>query len=301
MNQGKGIFYAALAGVMWGLLAIALKITLSSYNLTPFTIVWFRFSTAFFLLALFLFFTQPSLFRVFIRPPLKLIGASICLGFNYYSYMRGLDYTTPSNAQVFSQLGPVLFAVTGIYLFREKVSWRHVMGFLIVLSGLSLFYWEQMGAMANQKGYVTGVIWVIASTVAWVFYALWQKELLRTYSAHQLNLFIYGVCGLLFSAGMRTEGFASLDSTGWLLVIFLGLNTLIAYGAIAVAFKFLESHRVSVIVALNPIVTFLAMHLLAAGGVALIVPEHLSTTTLLGAATALSGSIFVILFTRRKG
>ncbi len=300
MNQGKGFFYAALAGVMWGLLAIALKITLSHYSLTPFTIVWFRFSTAFILLAIFLFLSKPSSFTVFLRPPLKLAGAALCLGCNYYSYMKGLDFTTPSNAQVFSQLGPVLFAVTGIYLFREKVSWRHLMGFLIVLSGLSLFYWEQLGAMSNQQGYVAGVLWVIFSAVAWVFYALWQKELLRTYSAHQLNLFIYGVCALLFSAGLETKGFSSLDTLGWALVIFLGLNTLIAYGAIAVAFKFLESHKVSVIVALNPIITFVAMHLLAMGGFALIVPEHLSMTTVLGAATALSGSVFVILFTRRK-
>ena len=300
MEQGRGVYYAVIAGVMWGVLAIALKVTLNNYDLSLFTIVWFRFSIAFVLLALFMLFKHPEYFRVFYKPPLKLIGATLCIGFNYYSYMRGLDYTTPSNAQIFAQIGPVLFAAAGIYIFKERINFWHYIGFAVVLLGLGLFYGEQIDVMDSKQGYITGIFWVVASAVAWVFYAVWQKELLRTYPANQMNLFLYGVCSLIYIPMIKLSGFGSLDIQGWMLAIFLGLNTLIAYGAIALSFRFLDSHKVSVIVAMNPIITFTGMYMLAMYGYSIVEPEHFSFPTLLGAALALGGTIFIILFTRKK-
>ncbi|MDP4208932.1 MAG: DMT family transporter [Bacteroidota bacterium] len=295
----KGVIYAAIAGLMWGILSVALKITLNVYALSSFTIVWFRFSIAFIILAIVLFIKRPALFRVFYKPPLKLIGATLCLGFNYYAYMKGLEYTTPGNAQIFTQVGPVLFAMAGIYIFKEKITWKHILGFLIVLFGLGLFYWEQLFAMANQKIYSFGILWILASAVTWAFYAIWQKELSQQYSTNQLNLFIYGLCSIVFVPGVHLSGFHSLDFPGWLLVIFLGLNTLIAYGAIALAFRHLDSSKVSVIVTVNPIVTFAIMYLFAEMNVTIIAPEHFSLASILGAMLALAGAIFVILFTRK--
>ena len=296
----KGVMYALVAGVMWAILAVALKITLNIYALTPFTIVWFRFSIAFFILGAVLLVKHPSLYKVFYKPPLKLIIATLFLGFNYYAYMKGLDNSTPSNASVFTLLGPVLFAITGIYIFKEKITWLHISGFLIVITGLCLFYWEQIGAMANQKNYSIGILWIVASSIAWVIYGLLQKDLSKKYSTNQLNLFIYGICSLIFLPGMHISGFASLDFPGWLLVIFLGLNTLIAYGAIALAFRYLDSSKVSVILTMSPVITFLIMYMFMVLNITLITAEHFSWLSILGAAIALSGSVFVILFTRVK-
>ena len=299
-NQSKGILFALVAGVMWGTLAVALKITLNRYTLSAFTIVWFRFALAFLILAGVLIIKRPSLFRVFYKPPWKLIGASLCLGFNYFSYMTGLNYTTPGNAQIFAQLGAVLFAVAGIYIFKEKINWRHVIGFIVVAIGFALFYWEQLGAMANQSNYIIGITWVIASSVAWVFYAIWQKDLSMRYSTNQLNLFIYGICTVLFLPATIMSGFSSLDFPGWLLMLFLGLNTLIAYGSIALAFRYLESSKVSVIITLNPVITFIIMYFFSVFNIQLIAHEHFSLLSIIGATVALAGSIFVILFTRPK-
>ena len=299
-NQFKGVMYAVVAGTMWAILSVALKITLNIYALSPFTIVWFRFSIAFIILGGVLLVKHPSLFKVFYKPPLKLIGATLCLGFNYYGYMRGLDYTTPSNSQVYTQFGPVLFAITGIYIFKEKITWLHISGFLVVILGFCLFYWEQIGAMANQKNYSLGILWLIASSVSWALFAIWQKALTKQYSTNQLNLFIYGICSLIFLPSIHLSGFASLDLPGWFLVLFLGLNTLIAYGAIALAFRYMDSSKVSVIITMSPIMTFGIMYLFAIYNVKLIAPEHFSLLSIIGAFIALSGSVFVILFTRVK-
>ncbi len=49
----------------------------------------------------------------------------------------------------------------------------------------------------------------------------------------------------------------------WMLVIFLGLNTLIAYGTLAEAFKYLQASKVSIIITLNPIITISALTVMA--------------------------------------
>ncbi len=282
---------------MWGVLAIALKVALK--DLSSPSIVWVRFSIAFLLLFGYLAIKRPNSLSIFRKPPKKLIIASLCLAFNYYGYMKGLEYTTPGTAQVFIQLGPVLFAMFGIYIFNEKINWKHIVGFIIVLLGLGLFYREQIIEMTSHKMYSLGILWVIGAAVAWSIYAIYQKDLSHQTSTNQLNIFIYGFCTLLFAPFPAYGSFLHLGVTAWLLVIFLGLNTLVAYGAIALAFRHLASSKVSVIITMNPLLTFALMYIFDEFNVRWIAPEHFSVLSTLGAILALGGAVFVILFTRK--
>jgi drug/metabolite transporter (DMT)-like permease len=299
-NSGhfKGVMYSVVAALMWGVLAIALKI--SSAELSTMTIVWVRFAIAFVLIFAFHIVKRPFAFSIFRKPPRKLIIASICLGINYYGYMKGLEYTSPAIAQIFIQLGPVLFALAGIIIFKEKINWKHITGFVIVLIGFGIFYHEHLHVMPNQGEYTIGILLLIIGSAAWASYAIYQKELAKTYSTNQLNLFIYGLCTLLFAPFARYSGFETLTFVSWLLVLFLGLNTLIAYGAIALAFKHLEANKVSVIITMNPIITFLIMYVFFITGINWIKPEHFSALSIIGSIMALGGAAFVIIFAGKK-
>jgi drug/metabolite transporter (DMT)-like permease len=294
----KGIFYSIVAALMWSVLAIALKVSLN--RLSPGTIVCARFIVAFLFLATFLLIKRPLAFSIFRKPPLKLVIASLCLAFNYFGFMKGIQYTTPSNAQVFIQLGPVLFAVIGIYLFKEKINWKHIVGFIVLLSGLGLFFREQILALGNHGTYSLGILWVVAAAVAWAFYAVLQKDLTKNGSVNQLNLFIYGLCSVIFVPIVKYSDLVGLSFGMWMMILFLGLNTLIAYGAIALAFRYLDSSKVSVIATMNPVVTFILMFLLGKMNVSWIAPEHFSAISILGTILALGGAVFVILFTRKE-
>lgn len=298
INHTKGVLYAVIAAFMWGVLAIALKVALKDLNSE--TIVWVRFALAFLILLAYMIIKQRSALSIFWRPPIKLVIATVCLGFNYYGYMKGLEYTTPGNAQVFIQLGPVVFAMAGIYIFKEKINWKHIVGFIAVLVGLGLFYWEQLYAMTNQKTYSIGILWVIAAAVSWSVYALYQKNLSHKTSTNQLNVFIYGLCMLLFAPLPKYSGLAHLDWVTWLLVLFLGINTVVAYGAIAMAFRYLDSSKVSVIITVNPLLTFALMYIFGEMNVTWIAAEHFSIVSIVGALLALGGAVFVILFTRKE-
>jgi drug/metabolite transporter (DMT)-like permease len=297
-EHAKGVFYSVLAGLMWSILAIALKVSLHGFASE--SIVWIRFMVAFLFLFVILLYLRRPLFQLFRKPPLTLIFASAALGLNYYGFMKGIELTTPAIAQVFIQLGPVLFALAGIILFREKINRVQIVGFTIALLGLGLFYGENFSEMSNPGSFTLGVIWTIVGAIAWAVYAVLQKRLAQSYSTNQLNLFIYAFCALLFTPFVNIHEFSGISLPMWLLVIFLGLNTLIAYGAIALAFKHLEANKVSVIVTLNPVVTFIIMYFLEVFNVQWIKPEHFSVFTIIGASLALGGAILVILFSKKR-
>lgn len=75
---------------------------------------------------------------------------------------------------------------------------------------------------------------------------------------------------------------------------FLGLNTLVAYTTLALSLRYLEAGKASIILIMNPIITFLLMALLTALEVTWIAPEQLTLLSLLGALIVVGGAMMVI-------
>jgi drug/metabolite transporter (DMT)-like permease len=111
----------------------------------------------------------------------------------------------------------------------------------------------------------------------------------------QLNLVIFGLPVLLYLPFIHFSHFAGIGVWGWLILLFLGLNTLFAYGLLALAIQYIEANKISVILVLNPLLTFALMALLGTLGVSWIQPEHYTFTTLAGALIVLAGAILTIL------
>ncbi len=73
-----------------------------------------------------------------------------------------------------------------------------------------------------------------------------------------------------------------MPAANWFLLIYLGLNTVLAYGSLALAIKLTEATRVSVIITLNPIITFVTMAILTRMEVSWIEPESFSMLSFSG-------------------
>ncbi len=298
-DNTKGILYAAITASLWGFLAIALKIAVS--DLSPVTVVWFRFTTAFIILALLTLAFRRSDFDIFNRPAVALFLAAFFLGFNYLGFISGINYVSPSSSQVFIMVGPVTFALAGIVIFKEHVNWKHITGFTVVILGILLFYTEQIEALAEtDHRFTKGMLLIFGGGLSWTIFASLQKKLVKTYTPNQLNLFIYGFCSLGFLAFAQFEKFPDLLGEEWILLIFLGINTVIAYGSLALAIKFTEANKVSVIIILNPIITFVSMAILTRMEVSWIEPESFSVLSITGALTVLTGAIIVISASGKK-
>jgi len=292
-NQAKGIFLTLITVLMWGVLAIALKI--ASKVIDSPTIVWFRFSLAFSGMFIWMVLKNPKGLRILYKPTWLIVLSSLALAWNYIGFMLGVQYTSPSNAQVAIQSGPVLLAVFGIFFFKEKISRIQIFGFLLAIIGFYIFYRQHLTAMSGQESqYTKGMLLTLTGAVTWAIYAALQKKLVLNYSVGTLNVFIFGLPVLLYLPFVNFASLAQLSFGYWALLAFLGANTLISYACLSLALKYLEAGKVSIIIVLNPIITFIIMGILTWMQVSWIDGEHFSFLSIAGALLALAGAILVV-------
>jgi drug/metabolite transporter (DMT)-like permease len=284
---------------MWGLLAIALKLVLN--GMSPINITWFRFSLAFGMLFIFYLIKRPSALKIIIKPPFMLILAAIALGFNYLGFIFGINLTTPGIAQVFIQIGSVLLAISGFVIFKEKATGKQILGLIMVLAGLLVFYYEQILVLSQDVTlYQKGVIWIIFGGVMWATYAVLQKSLILSYDPMELNLILFGLPALAYSPFVNFEAIGHSTFLEWGLLLFVGLNTLLAYGSLAYAFKYLEANKISVVITLNPIITFALMGIFSITDVKWIAHEKFALVSLFGAFFVIVGTILTVMRSKKN-
>jgi RarD protein len=295
----KGVLYAMVTAFLWGFLPIFLKVALK--DIDPISIVWFRFSFAFLVLFIYYLVTDRKQLNIIKRPPLLLIIAAIGLGVNYIGFLKGLNYTSPSNAQIIIQSGPIMLALAGVLFFKEKLNLKQMVGFGIAGLGLFLFYRTQLQTFIHDTdAFNLGFFWVELAAVTWVLYAVLQKKLVQQHPAQVLNMVLYGIPALIYTPMADFSAFSGLDFKTWAIVIFLGINTLVAYGSIALAFKYTQAYKVSIIVTLNPIITLLTMAVLAKLQVDWIKTENLNLFSLIGAVLVIGGAVTAVFFSKEQ-
>lgn len=271
-----------------------MKVSLN--ELAPLIVVWFRFCIAFALLFAYFLARDRKKLAIIKKPPLLLIIAAVCLTINYMGFANGINLTSPGSAQIFIQMGSISLAVVGVVVYKEKLSARQMLGFIVAGIGLAFFYRDQLkNLLGSEDIFKTGVYWLILGGLAWTGYAALQKKLVQKYHAQQLNLIIYGLPILILFPFVDFSLFKDLSLGLWLLLIFLGLNTIVAYGCLAEAFKYTEANKISVIITLNPIITLFAMWVLGNMEIEWIDPEVITIYGLIGAALVIFGVIMVII------
>jgi len=287
-NNTKGILYASFTAIFWGFLAVGLKIAVAKID--PFTIVWFRFALAFLVLFLIFLYKKKEELSILVKPPLLLVVAAVFLGINYYGFMAGIQKTSPNSAQVVMQVGPVILAMIGVLAFKEKIKGRQAIGFAITMIGLGLFYREQISMMTSKDLFNEGMMWIFIGAISWVVYAALQRGLVRRYRPQQLNLMLYGLPAFAYLFLAEPASLNGMSIQFWLLMIFLAMNTLLSYGALAEALKLSDANTVSVILICNPIITIITMWILGVFDVPWIEKDYMSAQSLMSAVLVLCGA-----------
>lgn len=291
-----GLALSLLTVLLWGILPIALTVTLEAVDV--YTVIWFRFLVSFLLLAMYLGIRGklPKLEQLRSASWKLLAIATLLLGINYFLFMQGLALTSPANAQVLIQLSTLLLGLGGLVIFKERYRLYQWIGVSVMTCGYLLFFREQLtNLITAHSAYILGTILIVLAAAAWAIYALAQKQLLQSLSSPSIMLIIYGGCALLFTPLARVKSLFLLDSLHLGMLIFCALNTLIAYGAFAESLEHWEASRVSAVLALAPIVTLILLAVLSVIAPSLISPEHLSLTAILGAGLVVTGSVAIAL------
>jgi len=292
-----GFLLAIAATLLWGFLAIALKLLLAE-GMDAWTITWYRLAVS----ALILIAVQARRGRLPRLAALDGHGWSLLalavaglLG-NYVLFALALDYVPPATAQVVIQLAPILLLVGSLAIFGEAFSRAQWIGLVGLGGGLLLFFNERLPALVSLSGAeAAGVVMVIVSAVVWAAYALAQKQLLVTLSSVNILLLIY-VGALVLLLPLATLGqIADLDGAGLALLAFGVFNTLGAYGCFAEALAHWEASRVSAVISLAPVVTIAAVYGILEVWPSANVGARLDAPGLAGAALVVAGSMMAAL------
>lgn len=291
-----GLALSLLTVSLWGVLPIALKVTLQ--KLDVYTVTWFRFVLSFSLLAIYLGTKGklPKLSQISRSNWFLLTMATVFLGSNYILFLKGLALTSPANAEVVIQLAPLLMGFGGLVIFKERYSIYQWLGVGILTLGFILFFHEKLQRfIATGNQYIFGTSLVVLGAVTWAIYALAQKQLLRSFTSTSIMLIIYGGCALLFTPFAAPNTIFTLNFLHLFALIFCGLNTLIAYGAFAEALEHWEASRVSAVLAIAPIVTLISVDVVSVLSPMLIPLEQLTFLGTIGAVVVVSGSVVIAL------
>jgi drug/metabolite transporter (DMT)-like permease len=291
-----GFALASITMLLWGILPLALKILLRSMD-SP-TIVWYRFFLSSILLGALLAWRGglPRVARFRRAQWLLLAIATIGLALNYLAYMTGLELTSPTNAQVLIQLAPLMLALGGLLVFREHFSRLQWAGFCILILGLATFFGSQLRALASSLDrYLLGSATLVGAALTWAIYGMAQKQLLHWFSSQAVMWCIYAGCTVCLALLAKPAAILGLDGMELGVLLFCALNTLVAYGAFAAALAHWEASRVSSVLALTPLATLAFAWVMAALWPALVVPETISPTSLLGAVAVVGGSLLTSL------
>ena len=292
-----GFTLALTTACLWGILPIALKGVM--VTLDPITTTFFRFALAAVLLTPYIIFRtkgssaqKPKRFRS-VKLLLQLLAAGLLLTGNYGLYILGLERTTAEATQLMIQVAPMLLLLSGLWVFGERFSRTQWLGFATFFGGLLMFFYPHFyGLFIAVNDYGLGVLMVLLAAVLWTGYAILQKFLLREFSSQETMLVFYWIGALAFLPFTDFTSLPQLSNLQWWLLLFCGLNTLIAYGSFAEAMVHIEASKVSTILALTPLITFITVHTIPFSGLAV---EPLGPLSISGAILVVVGSMVTAL------
>jgi drug/metabolite transporter (DMT)-like permease len=300
-NWKYALLLSLFSALLWGILPVALQAMMSYMD--PYTITWYRFLLAGIVSFSILLCKKgiPRLGGTNGETVITLLLASIGLCGNYILYLQGLAKTGPGAAQVVIQLAPILLILGGVMIFKEAFTIRQLIGLICILIGFGLFFQHRLQELfTSLTEYTLGVILIIGASVTWAVYALAQKQLLQLFSSQQILLLIFFSGTLVFLPTADPSTLLLLDGTGILLLAFCSVNTVLAYGCFAEALEHWEASRISAILAIVPLLTFICMELAIPLYPDVLSSEKITWVSFLGAMVVVTGTVIFVLKKKRS-
>ena len=293
-NVKLGFALAMLTAVMWGIVPIAMKYALVVVD--PLTLAWSRLAISAVVITIWLAYKKQfpnlAMFKKRRRFVLLMIAGFGLLG-NFALFASAVQYLSATTAQVVGQMGIVVFMISSAFVFKERLRPTQIIGILVLLIGLVLFFNKNIADLfSNMSTYGIGVWLGLLASVSWACYALAQKVLLRKLRAEQLLWLIYLICTVGLLPFTSPTKLANADATQLFAIVFCGLNTIIAYGALVMAMERWQAAQVSAITTLTPLFALIFSDLFA-----LIWPEkfamqYLNILGYIGALSVVAGAMF---------
>ena len=285
---------------MWGALPLGLKVVLG--HMDPLTVTWYRFSISAIIALAWYGWRSGGALRAMLlsrRGGWALTAVFGLLG-NYVLFAWGLDHLNPGAAQIIVQVAPLLLLLASIFFLGERVHAMQWLGVAAFSIGLLLFFHRRLSsAVITDDDYLAGAAIMLGAAGVWAIYAIAQKKLLVHHHAKDILLLICLGGSLCLLPVAHPEQIIGLDHWELALLLFCGVNTILAYGAFGLALSYWDASRVSAMIPLVPLLTLSFTYLLNRWLQAGIPAEPLDRLGVAGAVFVVVGSMCATLSRRQ--
>ncbi|WP_456321829.1 DMT family transporter [Palaeococcus sp. (in: euryarchaeotes)] len=270
----KGYALVFLAASMWGTLGIFAKL-LYGYNLDPFTIVFFRASTAFFLLLLYNNFRDDLNLK---KDKLKFYAfyGFFSVFLFYVLYFYAVKLSSVSLAVLLLYTAPIYSTIMGYLIFKERITPMKLASLGMVLVGV-LFVTELNGSVN-----IVGIILGLLSGFTYALYGILGKIAVREESPGEALMYTLGF-GTLFLLPF-TKFSIPMGAIPYLVALGV-FPTFLAYLMYNHALQDIEASRASIVATVEPVVALILAYL--------IFHEVLSMRQIFGASLIIFGALLI--------
>lgn len=298
-SRRQAIIYLLVVSLIWGIAPPVIKYALDYLPVDIF--LFYRFFISLVIMIPALFIAEPDFISRLALLKIRdwgylilggLLGSVGQLGLLFW----GLSLTTSLDGAVINATSPVLVAIAGYILLREKITPSEKLGLFIAFSGSLIVVIQPLfEGHSLFSGSLRGNILVFLGTLAWVGYVILTKIQLKEKLSPLFlttGMFFIGFLFLLpFSIFKFLPSILNLPPSIHISVLYMALlSGTLAYWLYQKAQKIIEVSEANVILYLSPVFTFPVASLW--------LHEPITPVLLLGSAIIASG-VIISEFSRR--
>lgn len=189
--------------------------------------------------------------------PLLLLSG-VAMGFNWILLFQAYRFTTVSVATLSYYFAPVLVTVACPILFREKMSRRQILCFVMSTIGVLLIV--AAGESGSAENHFLGVALGLGAAVLYALVVLTNK-FIRSVSGIQRTFFQFAAAAVVLIPYVAcTDGFhlGELTGSGWINLLILGLfHTGLTYFLYFTSLRELPGQETAVLSYIDPLVAII--------------------------------------------
>ena len=208
------------------------------------------------LIAVFLLVTKQKIPFTAIKKEIPLLLLSgMAMGFNWILLFQAYKFTTVSVATLSYYFAPVIVTILCPIIFREKLTKKQIICFIMSTLGLVLI--TGIGDLNGASSHLTGILFGLGAASLYATVIMLNKFIKNVEGIHRTFLQFLAAIMVLVPYVMLTprSGLAALDGIGWICLLIVGfVHTGVTYCLYFTSLKDIPGQKAAILSYIDPLI-----------------------------------------------
>ena len=208
------------------------------------------------LIAVFLLVTKQKIPFAAIKKEIPLLLLSgMAMGFNWILLFQAYKFTTVSVATLSYYFAPVIVTILCPIIFREKLTKKQILCFIMSTLGLVLI--TGIGDLSGASSHLTGILFGLGAASFYATVILLNKFIKNVEGIHRTFLQFLAAIMVLVPYVMLTprSGLTALDGIGWICLLIVGfVHTGLTYCLYFTSLKDIPGQKAAILSYIDPLI-----------------------------------------------